>query len=492
MASKNKKKKKGKVIFITILSILVVLLGATGGYLLYLRSLGTFINRTSLNGYDVSNKKPEEVVAMLMDGFGKTGFSLTERGEVDLDCSLAELGLSLNEADARSMVEQALKVQNSNVIQLLTSVISGKSFRMEIPYTVDEAVFQSKMKAENLSQPRIPTEDAGLKRDENGHFYVSDEVYGTDFDDTEFQNTIKEQINEQLTGMGSSSSALLTGKVDLAFPEQIYKVPQVLSTEPRLVQERDAYNNYCNAEVVYQFGSQTEVVDWRRIQKMIVMDEGNVHLDENLVYELVGKLARKYDTRYLDRTFTTTYGSTITIPGYLNEYGYTVNQDAEFYQLLEDLNSNTKVTREPIYYEENDFGNPYYYAREGVDDLNGTYVEVNLTDQHLWFYINGSMIFETDFVSGCVATNHETQTGVFPLAYKKSPDVLVGQDYNCPVQYWMPFYEGQGLHDATWRGSFGGNIYQYDGSHGCLNLSLYSAGVIYENIEAGMPLVIYK
>ena len=97
-------------------------------------------------------------------------------------------------------------------------------------------------------------------------------------------------------------------------------------------------------------------------------------------------------------------------------------------------------------------------------------------------------------VTGFPSPDRETITGVFPLAYKKSPDILIGENdsYRTEVQYWMPFYEGQGLHDATWQSSFGGSTYLVSGSHGCVNLSLGAAAFIYENIEPGMAIVLYK
>ena len=62
---------------------------------------------------------------------------------------------------------------------------------------------------------------------------------------------------------------------------------------------------------------------------------------------------------------------------------------------------------------------------------------------------------------------------------------LEGADYTTYVNFWMPFLGGYGLHDATWRGSFGGDIYHYDGSHGCVNLPYDAAAEIYDNISVG-------
>ena len=59
------------------------------------------------------------------------------------------------------------------------------------------------------------------------------------------------------------------------------------------------------------------------------------------------------------------------------------------------------------------------------------------------------------------------------------------------VQYWMPFVYGQGLHDASWQSSFGGDAYKTRGSHGCVNLPPDEASIIYNTIEGGYPIILY-
>ncbi|NCC42874.1 MAG: murein L,D-transpeptidase, partial [Clostridia bacterium] len=202
--------------------------------------------------------------------------------------------------------------------------------------------------------------------------------------------------------------------------------------------------------------------------------------------DYIQTMANKYDTIYIKRTFTATDGTEITLDS--NDYGYRVDKDGEYTQLLADLESGAPVEREPVYSIKG-------YARNGREDLTGTYVEVNLTKQHLWFYKNGNLVVETDFVSGLPTEERETTTGAFPVAYKASPYNLKGggaSGWDVNVEYWMPFYDGQGLHDASWRSSFGGNIYQTDGSHGCINLPSDAAKKIYESMEAGIPVLLYK
>ena len=66
----------------------------------------------------------------------------------------------------------------------------------------------------------------------------------------------------------------------------------------------------------------------------------------------------------------------------------------------------------------------------------------------------------------------------------------MGDGYRSYVNYWMPFYRGYGLHDATWRDAFGGDIYLDDGSHGCVNLPLEAAATMFKNSRSGHTRVI--
>jgi lipoprotein-anchoring transpeptidase ErfK/SrfK len=89
-----------------------------------------------------------------------------------------------------------------------------------------------------------------------------------------------------------------------------------------------------------------------------------------------------------------------------------------------------------------------------------------------------------------------TVTGLFSIYYKTTNTHLVGYqygwNYDVPVKYWMPFYQGYGLHDAVWRhGSFGGQDYYYGGSHGCVNLPDATAEFIYNWAAVGTPVWVH-
>ena len=126
-----------------------------------------------------------------------------------------------------------------------------------------------------------------------------------------------------------------------------------------------------------------------------------------------------------------------------------------------------------------------------MNDIGNTYVEINIGDQHLWVYKNGEQVNETDFVSGGLFKGNSTPEGTYSITYKERDATLVGEGYQSSVKYWMPFNGNIGLHDASWRDSFGGHIYYMSGSHGCVNLPTAKAAAIYDQVEKGEAVVVY-
>lgn len=120
-------------------------------------------------------------------------------------------------------------------------------------------------------------------------------------------------------------------------------------------------------------------------------------------------------------------------------------------------------------------------------------MEIDLTNQRMLFYKDGIAIVDTPVVTGNPnIQGNETPTGCFAIDGMKSPSVLTGEGYAQAVTYWMPFAGNVGIHDATWRSDFGGSIYIFNGSHGCVNTPYDQARIIYENIGIGAPVVVYK
>ncbi|MDO4476098.1 MAG: L,D-transpeptidase [Lachnospiraceae bacterium] len=491
-----KKKSTGGRIFGVIIFLLIAVLAAVfvwmGMYLKEQSQTETFFANTTINGVDASGRTPEEVMAVLTSGYGDSTVSIYEAEEEALTGTLAEYGYEVDFDTLQASLEDKLRKQSTDLMTLVESLIGGNTFSVEIPFSFDEDTLKAKVTAANLAAERVVSEDAYIKYKKKKNSYVIvPEVYGTEFKDEDLQGLVEEKINGFIS-TGKPGSALT---VD--FPSEFYLKPAITADNETLVTNCSIMDSYCKTKITYQFGTQTQVLDWSTIQKWLSIRDGMAVLDEEAMYNYVVSLQAEYETIHHDRKFHTSTGADIVIPASENDYGYSIYEDGEYSQLYSDITSNQVVTREPVYVKTmSEYGNPIYYQREGKDDLAGTYVEVNLTTQHLWFYKNHELIVDTPIVSGCVAKKTETKTGAFPLAYKQSPSVLKGGDaadgYETEVKYWMPFYEGQGMHDADWRHDFGGNIYINSGSHGCVNCPPAAAEKIYQNIEAGVAIILYK
>lgn len=127
-------------------------------------------------------------------------------------------------------------------------------------------------------------------------------------------------------------------------------------------------------------------------------------------------------------------------------------------------------------------------------NIGNTYIEISLKEQHMWFYINGDLYCHTDVVTGNNDGYHNTTKGAHKIFQRKSPAVLVGDNYETPVNFWLGFtHTGIGIHDSTWRPSsdYGGNTYKGNGSHGCVNTPYNAVKKIYQKARIGNYVVVY-
>ncbi len=129
----------------------------------------------------------------------------------------------------------------------------------------------------------------------------------------------------------------------------------------------------------------------------------------------------------------------------------------------------------------------------------GRYVEINLNTQHLYVWQDHQIIYDSPITSGATGADFETAKGLFSVQAKETNRHLIGTaygaryNYDVFVHYWMPFYQGYGMHDASWRnGNFGGQDYYYGGSHGCVNLPDATAAWVYNWANVGDPVWVHR
>ena len=440
----------------------------------------TFFDNTSINGFDVSGREPEEILPVFVSEYTKAKVHLTEKDREEAVWSLTDIGYTLDEGALMSGIQDALGKQKSSIPVLLDSLMNGNSYELNIPFHFDAQTLASAVTVSALADERVMNVDAEITYDQATKTYaIKPEVQGTELNDSDIQHLVQQAVDAAIGGTVPQTD------IQVAVPESLYLVPSILSTDSYLNLKVNTFNSYDQAVITYVFGEEKVVLDWNTICDWIMFENGQGYLSEEKIREYVMVMGQNYNTIYYDRVFHTTGGGEITFTGTDNNYGYLIDEEGEYAQLLADIQSNSQTEREPV----------YAYAgvgRHGRDDMS-TYVEVSIGAQHVWFYKDYQLLTESDVVTGCIARNTPTQTGIFPIAYKESPATLIpsNETNGTQVQYWMPFYDGQGLHDANWRRAFGGQIYQYSGSHGCVNMPYYAAEFIYNNAPEGTPVVVY-
>ena len=261
-----------------------------------------------------------------------------------------------------------------------------------------------------------------------------------------------------------------------------YETAKIDSDDAKLTKTVEEANKMLSAKITYDWNGTEVVLDTDTINGWVSIEDDAVVLDEEAVRAFVKEQAEEYDTYGKPRKFKTVLGIELTLKSY---YGWQTDKNAEAEALIGLIKAGSVESREPIY--------GITAKNKGTNDIGSSYVEADLTSQHLYVIQKGEIVFETDFVSGNMSSTPDcvTPQGVFGLTYKTTNAVLRGRDYVTPVNYWMPFHGNYGMHDATWRSSFGGDIYLTSGSHGCINLPLGSAATIYEYVSTGSPIICY-
>jgi lipoprotein-anchoring transpeptidase ErfK/SrfK len=272
-----------------------------------------------------------------------------------------------------------------------------------------------------------------------------------------------------------------TLNTDLTLEEDSYQKAALQASDPALADQANALNHFYDSSVTYDIGDQKVHLTADTYRSwMLPQEDGSFTYDETQLTDYVKKLKSATDTIYTVRPFTTVSGETRSVSG---TYGFNLSVKQETAQLASDLLSSQNVEREPLYQSSG--------AMRAVRDYGNTYLEVDMTNQKVYLWEDGKISFTTDCVTGNTSRQRGTPTGIYAIMYKAKDVVLRGDNYASPVTYWMPFYKGCGFHDASWRGKFGGTIYRYNGSHGCVNLPIPSAKTLYEKVYAGMPVILY-
>ena len=459
---KTAAKKNRKILAAAIVAGMILVIYLAGA--LYFHS--RFLPGTTINDLAVGGKTQAQTEQMLTDEIRSYKLTVQERG--DQTETIQGTDISIRPQFGDSIAE---KIRTQNSFAWPAAFFSSKEIEEETVVEFDEDALRQKMKdldcmqAANQKEPK----DAYCSDYVNGGYEIIPEEEGSTLMESQVFSVLEDAVGN------------LTEEVSLE-KEDCYKKPSVTAETQSLKDLVDTLNRYVQAKITYKAGDKTEVLDKDTIHTWLKISGTQVSIDEDAVSEYMTKLASAFNTAFKGHSLKTSYGTTVQIPN--GDYGWKIDKDKEKEQLLSEIKEGKQTEREPVYAQT--------AASQGANDYGDTYVEINLTAQHLFFYKNGTKIVESDFVSGNLSKHYDTPTGVYGLTYKEKDAVLKGENYASPVTYWMPFCNNVGMHDATWRSSFGGNIYKTSGSHGCINLPPAAAQKIFENIEQGDPVLVYN
>lgn len=466
-----------KPVLICGIVVLVLLIVYLAGMLYY---NDKFLNGTMVNGSDVGGMTLQKANDQLSKKVNGQSLKLIFNDGQSEVLQSAQLGVSYNKDNS---LNQLMKNQNKWA-WFIGFFKNEKNTLTDLIQISDENLTNGIASMEHAKEEnQIAPTDAYIQY-KDGSFSIIEETLGSKFNIEELVKNIKVALSE--------------GKQQLDVTKANgYVKPHVYKDDQDLNNQLKAANEYCLSAITYTTpkGKEIALDGSTLITWLSKQDDGSYTKDESVFKEkltaFVKELASQYNSIGVTRTFTGKDGQSHTVSG--GTYGFRVSTDSEVSALLKMINENKS--------ENNRIPEHTGQLPSGENGgLGTTYLEINITKQHLWFVKDGSVVLESDFVSGKESDpTRLTPSGTYYIYNKERNRVLRvtkqpngKYEYESPVSYWMPFNKGIGLHDASWRSTFGRDIYINSGSHGCINLPTGFAGSLYSQIYVNLPVVVYR
>ena len=361
-------------------------------------------------------------------------------------------------------VNEGCKFDEDKMKELATALPELQFENMEVPTNAHLGVDESASEGEELTFEIVP------------------ETYGTQL----IPDTFAEGVIE------AAKSGVQEYDIDKA---DLYVKPTIYSDDQYLKDSIGGFNEFLSTSVTYDLpNGEQEVLDASVLKNWIAMREDGVqYLNEEIVRDhvnaYVALLAMKVDDVHNTRVLHSTLQGDVAFPS--ETWGHMIDQETESAALLADIQNHNVTEREPAY----SLNSTY------AENFGWTYVEVDIENQTCFYYEDGELLWSSECVTGTGSNeDRETVRGIFSILNKEQGRTLRGPQledgsysYESYVNYWMQFYEGYGLHDATWRSNyeFGGDTYWYSGSHGCVNLPYSAAESLYFMVSRGTYVLVF-
>ena len=473
-------KRKG---FIAAAAVCTVAAGGYG-YGVYYYSQ-RFLPHTYAERIDIGGLTPKEAEQKLEASDIAGTITLKGRDSKELlDLSGANAGITVDS------LSEALDEQSHAA--WIAAYLDREGNTVSFSVICDEAALNKAIDALSMLDPAniIMPEDAYAGVDpDTGEYGIIPEVKGNQIDRESLENAVK--------------NALSAGELSIDLDKAgVYVEPNIKSDDGYLRSNIGTMAKLNRAGAAVDLGAGLVYsLDGERMFGLLG-DDG--HADTDKVRALVSEFAGQYNTVSSDgiRTIKTHHDTEKELH---TSYGWLLDEDATFNVLCDLINGAADLTladgAENTDIDQLQFSAAAVWkqtaASHGDTDYGNSYIEIDMGEQNVYVYVDGECVFETPCVTGKMVKDRSTPEGLYAIRYKQTNRVLTGYNpdgsvsYRSPVKYWMPFNKGVGLHDASWRRKFGGDLYKTSGSHGCINLPKDAAAQIYEIVYPGMPVMCY-
>lgn len=436
---------------------------------------GVIYPGVSVSGVDLSGLSYKEAYTKIHQAPLNRTYTVKVRDKV-FQTTNTDLGATYDIDTTIRLAYEAGRQAGLPLIGVLTATHQGQ---LGYSYTLDASRLQ-KFTANLVSSIGQAPENAlvGVK---DGQIVVSDDKPGLQVRRSEVSRLLSDSLTDAVDATFVLTPEVVTADIrsNQTQPAE-EKVKQLLGRTYRL-----NYQGRVFSPTPVNIGYWVNVHPDREVNASALQ----VDIDEQQVRGYIQSIANEINRKPVNKKVTVSGGqTTVDKEGVV---GSALDQEAAVTSLLAALRANQDGTITLTTTEV-----PFKTETTQTHSLGtGKYIEVNLSRQYLWAYENGQVVQSSPITSGATGAGLGTATGTFAIYYKATNTYLNGRsygyNYNVFVKYWMPFYLGYGLHDASWRSSFGGGDYYYGGSHGCVNLPDTTAAFLYNWAEIGTTVWVH-
>lgn len=451
--------KKTFKIFFAFIIIILIFIYISGMYFFRDR----FMPRTYINGHDFGLTKISE--------FEKNYSELSKNFVLDIVAKDKKNNDKITAEEIRFEDNIGGGFIKQTPLYWPVASLIDKKHQLDTNLKYDDVALAERLNNLNpVKNESIHSTDAKIVFDK-GKFKVEKEVHGDFVKRDELRNEIISHFADK------------NEKLNLE-EENLYIEPSITADSEYIKNQLESYKKLFTKKIIFDFDDRKEEVTGQGIIAMYSKsDDGTLVVDEKRVLKFVENLATKYDTFRTSRIFNATGIGSVKVDGGI--YGWLTDRQKTKDEVIAALNKDEVVTIKPIYRQD--------AVSRTINDIGNTYIEVDLARQKLWYYNKGNLELETNIVSGNPTLGNGTPTGTDRIWSRERDRFLTGENYRSKVNYWLPInWSGVGLHDATWRSNFGGNIYLSSGSHGCVNIPPAVMKNLFDKTFNGMPVIVYN